>query len=70
MVSAISFAAARSSVSRVRHASISSAKRASPIAVPGAIGAMRRASNRHARPCAGHPRLKTVDGRVKPGHDE
>src|ERR1700737_296323 len=31
---------------------------------------------RHARPCAGHPRLllperkKDVDGRVKPGHDE
>jgi hypothetical protein len=31
---------------------------------------------RHARPCAGHPRLaelprcKAVDGRVKPGHDE
>jgi hypothetical protein len=29
---------------------------------------------RHARPCAGHPRLlllkiKNVDGRVKPGHD-
>src|SRR5262249_48807430 len=33
--------------------------------------------SRHARPCAGHPRLafrvltkKDVDGRVKPGHDE
>jgi hypothetical protein len=32
--------------------------------------------NRHARPCAGHPRLnlprryKDVDGRDKPGHDE
>jgi len=30
---------------------------------------------RHARPCAGHPRLillskKDVDGRDKPGHDE
>jgi hypothetical protein len=31
---------------------------------------------RHARPCAGHPRLeaialeKNVDGRDKPGHDE
>jgi hypothetical protein len=30
---------------------------------------------RHARPCAGHPRLsvrrrqKVVDGRAKPGHD-
>jgi len=28
---------------------------------------------RHARPCAGHPRLccseKDVDGRDKPGHD-
>jgi hypothetical protein len=30
-------------------------------------------SPRHARPCAGHPRLaskKVVDGRVKPGHDD
>jgi hypothetical protein len=33
-------------------------------------------STRHARPCAGHPRLaalrvkKDVDGRDKPGHDE
>jgi hypothetical protein len=30
--------------------------------------------NRHARPCAGHPRLycwlKDVDGRDEPGHDE
>ena len=32
-------------------------------------------SGRHARPCAGHPRLtalqnrQDVDGRVKPGHD-
>src|SRR5689334_12897100 len=29
-------------------------------------------SARHARPCAGHPRLvcaKNVDGRDKPGHD-
>jgi hypothetical protein len=29
---------------------------------------------RHARPCAGHPRLsfskQGVDGRDKPGHDE
>jgi hypothetical protein len=31
---------------------------------------------RHARPCAGHPRLplvvqkKKVDGRDEPGHDE
>jgi hypothetical protein len=31
---------------------------------------------RHARPCAGHPRLavpaksEDVDGRVKPGHDD
>jgi hypothetical protein len=34
------------------------------------------AINRHARPCAGHPRLcsiairQDVDGRDKPGHDE
>jgi hypothetical protein len=31
-------------------------------------------SNRHARPCAGHPRIsgkyQDVDGRDKPGHDE
>src|SRR5690348_492495 len=32
-------------------------------------------ASRHARPCAGHPRLghynmKDVDGRDKPGHDE
>ena len=32
--------------------------------------------HRHARPCAGHPRLqqargfKVVDGRDKPGHDD
>jgi hypothetical protein len=35
-----------------------------------------RPLRRHARPCAGHPRLngrakfKDVDGRDKPGHDE
>jgi hypothetical protein len=32
-----------------------------------------RGHDRHARPCAGHPRLwrrkKDVDGRDKPGHD-
>src|SRR6185437_3463761 len=37
---------------------------------------LRNASRRHARPCAGHPRLygglakQDVDGRDKPGHDE
>src|SRR5437868_3268666 len=36
----------------------------------------RKVKIRHARPCAGHPRLtsicarKDVDGRVEPGHDE
>jgi len=25
---------------------------------------------RHAWPCAGHPRLEVVDGRVEPGHDD
>ncbi|HEY7664935.1 MAG TPA: hypothetical protein VH934_17600, partial [Xanthobacteraceae bacterium] len=35
----------------------------------------RMLNSRHARPCAGHPRLsspsksKDVDGRDKPGHD-
>src|SRR5262249_27485530 len=33
-----------------------------------------RTLRRHARPCAGHPRLaasrKDVDGRAKPGHDD
>jgi peptide/nickel transport system ATP-binding protein len=36
-------------------------------------GEIREALHRHARPCAGHPRLansdKDVDGRDKPGHD-
>jgi hypothetical protein len=34
---------------------------------------LQQALSRHARPCAGHPRLfpneKGVDGRDKPGHD-
>jgi hypothetical protein len=34
---------------------------------------MPKVSRRHARPCAGHPRIsgkdKIVDGRDKPGHD-
>jgi hypothetical protein len=40
------------------------------------LGDLRSAFPRHARPCAGHPRLdsvaarKDVDGRDKPGHDK
>src|SRR5262249_47485972 len=42
--------------------------------IAGSSPAMTRSFARHARPCAGHPRLvsscgKDVDGRDKPGHD-
>ena len=39
---------------------------------PWRISPRSKATSRHARPCAGHPRLgitKGVDGRDKPGHD-
>src|SRR3569623_3635702 len=42
---------------------------------PSGVGFSGMASRRHARPCAGHPRLytrigiKDVDGRDKPGHE-
>jgi hypothetical protein len=48
-----------------------------PLFVIASVHVLNRSLRRHARPCAGHPRLslpsphkQNVDGRVKPGHDE